>query len=90
MTNVRVGSKADIAAPPTDVRFTPKSGHRNSAAQCPLCAKSGHRLEFSRRLIDGTPSRDALILTSVIKRRQYRIYFPPLGRIWVHVVQIIY
>jgi hypothetical protein len=38
--NVRFGSKADIAAPPTNVRFTPKSGHRNSV--CPLCANSGH------------------------------------------------
>src|SRR5262252_2005294 len=26
-----------------DVRFTSKSGHWNSAARCPLCAKSGHR-----------------------------------------------
>src|SRR5215468_3073096 len=26
--NVRFGSKADIAAPLTNVRFTPKSGHR--------------------------------------------------------------
>jgi len=34
-------SKADIAASPTDVRFTPKSGHWNSVAECPLCAKSG-------------------------------------------------
>jgi hypothetical protein len=25
--NVRFGSKADIAASPTNVRFTPKSGH---------------------------------------------------------------
>src|SRR5262249_54791341 len=25
-----------------DVRFTPKSGRRDSAAQCPLCAKSRH------------------------------------------------
>jgi hypothetical protein len=25
--NVRFGSKADIEAPPTNVRFTPKSGH---------------------------------------------------------------
>src|SRR5262245_7633801 len=38
---VRFGSKADIAALPTNVRFTPKSGHRNSALQCLLCAKSG-------------------------------------------------
>jgi hypothetical protein len=26
--NVRFGSKADIAASPTNVRFTPESGHR--------------------------------------------------------------
>src|SRR5262249_36525368 len=25
-----------------NVRFTPKSGHWNSVASCPLCAKSGH------------------------------------------------
>src|SRR5215467_4744360 len=25
------------------VRFTPKSGHRNSVVGCPLCAKSGHQ-----------------------------------------------
>jgi len=25
--NVRFGSKADIGAPPSNVRFTPKSGH---------------------------------------------------------------
>src|SRR6516164_4269281 len=24
-----------------NVRFTPKSGHRNSVVECPLCAKSG-------------------------------------------------
>src|SRR5215469_9114894 len=41
-THVRYGSKADIAAFPTHVRFTPKSGHRNSVGECPLCAKSGH------------------------------------------------
>src|SRR6516165_12737701 len=35
-------SKADIAASPTNVRFAPKSGHRNSVVKCPLCAKNGH------------------------------------------------
>jgi len=40
--HVRLGSKADIAASPTNVRFTPKSGPWNSAVKCPLCAKSGH------------------------------------------------
>jgi len=31
------GSKADFR----DIRFTPKSGHRELASICPLCAKSG-------------------------------------------------
>jgi hypothetical protein len=26
---------------PTDVRFTPKSGHRNAVVECPLCANTG-------------------------------------------------
>jgi hypothetical protein len=37
-----LGQKADIAAPPTNVCFTPKSGHWGSAVKCPLCAKSRH------------------------------------------------
>jgi hypothetical protein len=40
--NVRFGSKADIAAHSSNVRFTPKSGHRLSASGCLLCANSGH------------------------------------------------
>ena len=42
MTNVRFGSKADIARCPAHVRFTPKSGHWLTALECLLCAKSGH------------------------------------------------
>jgi hypothetical protein len=37
-------SLADIEARPTDVRYSPKSGHWNSVLECPLCAKSRHRL----------------------------------------------
>jgi hypothetical protein len=37
-THVRFGSKADIQRRLTNVRFTRKSGHWNSAAKCPLCA----------------------------------------------------
>jgi hypothetical protein len=40
--DVRFGSLADIEVLPTDVRFTPESGHRNSVVEYPLCAKSGH------------------------------------------------
>ena len=39
--HVRFGSKADIARDQLNVRFTPKSGHRNSLTECPLCANSG-------------------------------------------------
>ena len=38
--NVRFGSEADNLRTKTDVRFTAESGHWDSAAQCPLCAKS--------------------------------------------------
>jgi len=44
--NVRFGSKADIAAPPTNVCFTPESGHRNSVVECPLCATNRHSRVF--------------------------------------------
>jgi hypothetical protein len=47
--NVCFGSKADIAALPINVRFTPKSGHWNSVAKCPLCANSGHRAIHSKQ-----------------------------------------
>src|SRR5215471_9278016 len=40
--HVRFGSKADIKAPSSDVRFTAKSGHWLSPLECPLCAKSRH------------------------------------------------
>src|SRR5262249_19241566 len=45
--DVCFGSKADIEVLPLNVCFTPKSGHRNSLAECPLCAKSGHRNFYS-------------------------------------------
>jgi len=37
------GSKADILAVNRHVRFTPKSGHGQVLAECPLCAKSRQR-----------------------------------------------
>src|SRR5215467_13864937 len=62
LAHVRFGSKADIEAPSTDVRFTPKSGHWNSVARCPLCAKSGHsalrqRLALFDHLVGGVEHR---------------------------------
>jgi len=59
--HVRFGSGTDVAASLINVRFTPKSGHRNSVAQCLLCAKSGlmHRSKWHRfdQLIELQPSR---------------------------------
>jgi hypothetical protein len=39
-TNVRFGSEADIEERLSDVRFTPKSGHRLSQSGCPLYAET--------------------------------------------------
>src|SRR5262249_50835441 len=46
---VRFGSKADIAASRSLVRFAPESGHRELASACPLSATTGpmHRRIFS-------------------------------------------
>jgi hypothetical protein len=45
LLDVRFGSKAkaDMGVGLSDVRFTPNSGHRVAALECPLCANSGHK-----------------------------------------------
>jgi hypothetical protein len=40
--NVRFGSKAEICAAKSHVRFAPESGHVRCTSSCLLCAKSGH------------------------------------------------
>ena len=40
--DVRFGSKADICAAISHVRFAPESGHVQRTSACPLCARSGH------------------------------------------------
>src|SRR6516162_7695297 len=57
--DVRFGSKADIGEGAIDVRFTPKSGHRNSVAKCPLCAKSRHSALRKERRYSMTSSARA-------------------------------
>jgi len=42
LANVRFGSKADIRASVSYVRFTPESGRFPRRRSCPLSAKSGH------------------------------------------------
>ena len=59
--NVCFGSKADIGARPVNVRFTPKSGHRNSAAECPLCAKSGHPTATHNPMVGHRQSAEGMI-----------------------------
>ena len=51
--NVRFGSKADISACVSDVRFTPKSGHSQRRLRCPLCAKSGHQSIRAEHAFEG-------------------------------------
>jgi len=60
---VRFGSKGDMVAVLIDVRFTPKSGHRNSLAGCLLCAKSRHSApqqnsDLFRRLVSNKAGPD--------------------------------
>jgi hypothetical protein len=43
LLDVRFGSKPDIEAPPTDVRFTPENGHQEALLGRPLCAINGHQ-----------------------------------------------
>ena len=45
--DVRFGSKADIDACPSDVRVTPKSGHRLSALGCPPGTIASYRPQIS-------------------------------------------
>ena len=54
IVSVAFGSKADIPSGPRHVRFTPKSGHRNSVVECPLCAKSGLMQCSINRFTKGT------------------------------------
>src|SRR6516164_7194263 len=85
VANVRFGSKADIALSPTNVRFTPKSGHRSRQRECPLCTTSGlmHRTKQhpKRRL----PlihicriSRNIRFATSTLLRSRF------YGGLWLH------
>jgi hypothetical protein len=41
-SDVRIGSKADLAPSNCDVCFTPKSGHSSRQSECLLYAKIGH------------------------------------------------
>ena len=45
--DVRFGSKADIAAFPRDVRFTPESGHRSEARKIGRATRAGGALSYA-------------------------------------------
>jgi hypothetical protein len=56
LANVRFGSLADIGDRKIDVRFTPKSGHRQLPLSCPLCAKGRHmQLQCSKLALIRSP-----------------------------------
>jgi len=56
-TRMSALSKADIVACPSDVRFTPKSGHWLNVLECPLSAKSGHSAPQQMRVLLGHQAR---------------------------------
>jgi hypothetical protein len=59
--HVRCGSKADIEEGATDVRFTPESGHWNSADKCPLSRREEQEEEDAD--VTGTPQHSGHTLT---------------------------
>ena len=66
--NVRSGSKAEIAVPSIDVRFTPPaSGHGPSHQACPAWARSRHRsARVSKSSTGGLPSSQGSLYVPVI------------------------
>jgi hypothetical protein len=58
-------SKADIAARPPNVRFTPESGHRRVATASRLSANTGLRTVL--RLLIGNPNIPAQNLTAEVR-----------------------
>ena len=59
VAHIRFGSKADIQRRPSDVRFTPKSGHRLSVSACP-CQKRTHALQQNLRYSLALSGREQL------------------------------
>src|SRR6516225_7413739 len=50
---------SDIGLAAIDVRCTPKSGHRNSVTESPLCATNRHSASQQKRALRGSPRRRA-------------------------------
>jgi hypothetical protein len=70
------GAQMKLKRPPPDVRFTPKSRHWNSAAQCPLRAKSGHSPSFEY-LIGGSEQRVCSLRNTCSTSRSCTSSAPP-------------
>ena len=62
-TDVRFGSKADIAALPINVRFTP--GHQFHASGCPLCVISGHLRSAAKLDVIRSPRRRGRVVMAL-------------------------
>jgi hypothetical protein len=50
-TNVRFGSKEDMASLEWDVRYTPESGHGSDHVKCPHCAISDQKATSLNQLV---------------------------------------
>jgi hypothetical protein len=80
--DVRIGSKADIQAPSSNVRFTPKSGHWITFTRLPrwhVLTLPGQVFEFRTRLCHWAPSRRDIIAKLRVSRRT--------GERWQPIVQ---
>src|SRR4029077_17924005 len=64
--NVRFGSKADMCAAISNVRFAPESGHVRCTQRCPLRANSGlmHRSKQHRYSITSSASATSVLGTA--------------------------
>ena len=74
-----------MAACICDVRFTPKSGHWNSVARCPLCAKS-RRWLLRLKILPSSPVDSLLLRSSVSGRGLQQKFGEAFRHIDHHVV----
>jgi hypothetical protein len=74
-----MGPKADIEAPSPDVRFTPKSGHREGVLGCLLRAISRHRPSlFDHFVGDGEHCEPGIFTPNAFAPLAGEIAFEPM------------
>jgi hypothetical protein len=64
--DVRFGSKADIGLPAIDIRYTPKSGHRETLLGCLLCANKRYLAPRSELIAQSCVALNRQVVVRVI------------------------